>query len=245
MVKINLFVDREINLLTVFYQSSKEQSKFEDLNLKFGNLDKNERKNIKEILKNRENIALEIDKYSKIREIYNLNMTAWLEYWIKNEGKITEIKNYLENKLKNFDMACFKKACDFFDFELIKEIDICICMGNNGQFGTGNTFNSSICTLFPRKFENYTEKTLESDFAVMIHEIVHTFQKEIYSKEEREFIEAVTRAFAPRGILINREKCDKGSLEELMIPIIDKAILEGKTYFDVREELIEVYNKHK
>jgi len=234
-VKINIKIDKGVNFLMILYQIIKNQNSFENLNLEgTEGLNKEDKGIIKEILRSN-NILLEaINKNEKLEKIYSENKELFEYYWKKNKNLLCEMKNKFKEKFNFYDFSIFEKVGKFFDFEGPKEIDIYICLGNETMAGTGNAFSPNLAFLFPRNFNNYSKETIDADFAVLIHEIMHLFQN-MCNEKDKNLREKVAQCFAPRGILINEEKYNGN---ELLFEKVKFSFQEGKSYLEIREKLL-------
>jgi len=234
-VKINLKIDKEVNFLMILYQIIKNQNSFENFNLEgTGRLNKKDKEVIKEILKSNNTILEAINKDEKLKDIYLENKKSFEDYWNKNKNLLKEIKNKLEERCNAYDFSIFEKVENFFDFEGPKEIDLFICLGNETKAGTGNAFSPNLAFLFPRNFNNYSKETIDADFAVLIHEIMHLFQN-MCNEKDKILREKVAQCFAPRGLLINENKFNG---DMIVFNKIKLAFQEGKKYFEIREKLL-------
>ena len=84
---------------------------------------------------------------------------------------------------------------------------------------------------------SFMNSSINMQRSILIHELIHFTQKNIYFKEDRNFIEAVTRVFAPKGIIISSGPMPENSPESRMRPIIKKAMANRQTYAHIRTEL--------
>lgn len=240
-MKINLEIDEARNFLALIHNLNRKNNPQEyEIRDQFKNylIPDEMRKVIRSIISlEGDVVSEEINKNPTLKEIYQKNKEIWKEYWIKNKNHLIKIKQELQEKLNELNLVEIKKCADFFQSEIPSEITFYLCMGATNMFGRGTGMSDFVYILFPRNFLHFSKETIESDFAVIIHEIIHVIQGEKYYQEEREIIEAVTRAFAPRGILINSNKVDKGSSEEKILPLILKALSEGKNYSQVKDQI--------
>lgn len=234
-IKINLKINKDVNFLMVLYQIIKNQNSFENFNLEgIGRLNKEDKEIIKEILSNNNNIPESINKNEKLKKIYSENKESFENYWNKNKNLLSEIKNKLEKKCNSYDFSIFEEVGKFFDFEGPKKIDLYVCLGNETKVGTGNAFTQNLAFLFPRKFNDHSKETIDADFAVLIHEIMHLFQN-MCNEKDKNLREKVAQCFAPRGILINEEKYNG---DKIIFEKVKSAFKEGKKYFEIREKLL-------
>lgn len=234
---INLKINKEINFLMILYQIIKNQNKFNNLNLNFTiDLTKDDKKIIKTILRSNDVNLDKIKENSKLNQIYEDNKEAWEEYWNENLKDLMKIKDELEKRLNNFDFSIFKKVEKFFDKQSPKSIVIWICMGNESIVGTGNAFSPNLAVLFPRKFKKSNNESLDNDFAVLIHEILHLYQ-DLCDKEDKALIEKIAQCFAPRGILINKDKVNGDENFMNFFNFVKKCFLENKTFKYVKENI--------
>ena len=225
---INLEINKEVNFLMILYQIIKNQNKFDNFNFPI-ELCKDDKKIIKTILRNG-NISLKkIEENSKLNKIYKKNEKVWEKYWKNNLRNLVKIKEELEKRLDNFDFSVFEKVEKFFGTQAPKEIVIWICMGNENIVGTGNAFSPNLCVLFPRKFNNFTQESLDNDFAVLIHEILHLYQK-LCNGKDKELTEKIAQCFAPRGILINENKVSGDENFMKFFNSVKKCFLENKDF---------------
>ncbi len=181
-----------------------------------------------------------INATPELRKIKETNWNAWLAYWAEAKNVMDKIKTVLQKNIKSFDFTSLSSIEKFFNDSLPPKIRIILCPGVTTLFGKGTVdfrYSEDVVLLFPRNYRNFSEETVFKDFAVFIHELVHFMQTNIYFKEDRYFIEAVTRVFAPKGIIISSGLMPENSPESRMKPIIENALKMGKTYVDVREEL--------
>lgn len=235
-IKINLKVDREVNFLMILYQSVKNQNSFE--NLCFEGLDKfnsKDKEKIKDVLRSGNSFIEGISRDEKLKDIYLVNKEVFERYWNDNIELLGKIKNILEEKCNSYDFSIFEKVERFFDFEGPREVDIYLCLGNETMAGTGNAFSPNLAFLFPRDFKNYSKETVDADFAVLIHEVMHLFQN-MCNESDSVLREKVAQCFAPRGILINEDRYsgDKDFFEK-----VKSSFCKGKTYSDIREDLLK------
>jgi hypothetical protein len=234
MVKINFKTDKEVNFLMVLYQMIKKQNSFENLSFKgIFTLEKEDKIMIKNIIRNKANILEAIKQNQKLNPLYRDNKKTWEGYWNTNKHKLLEIKKLLEQKASKYDFFIFEKVGAFFNFKGPEEIDFYLCMGNEVEVGTGNAFSPNLAFMFPRNFKNPSEKSINADFAVLIHEVMHLYQ-DMCSEEDKELREAIAKCFAPRGILINEDKFN-GNLG--FYDKIKKSFQKKETYKDIREDL--------
>jgi hypothetical protein len=247
-MKIELRIDKTRNFLALIHNLNRDNNpqKYEVENIfKDYRIPKEKRKEIRNLIAKEKDTSQALAKDPLLREIFNKNEEAWEKYWEKNKPYLNKLAKRLVLLADNFEESSLAPCARFFKTELPPRIIIYICVGAINACGRGTQMSAlreePVFILFPRAFNKSTEETIKADFAVMIHEIVHALQQEIYDKEDRDFIEAVTRAFAPRGLLVNEEIVDSGSIEEKMLPLIRKAIGNNQTYFDIKEELINTY----
>lgn len=242
-MKITFKIDKDRNFLALIHnlnrKNNPQEYEIRDL-LKDYKIPDEMRKIIRKIISKEGDLLKEIEQNPMLNKIYVSNKEIWEDYWEKNKIFIEKIKKELEKKIDKFDLSKFEECAKFFESEMPNEITIYLCAGAINEVGKGTGMSDYTYIMFPRKFNSYNEITISYDFAVIIHEIVHVMQNKIYYNEDREFIEAVTRTFAPRGILINYDKIDKNTPEEKMIPVIERAIQEGKTYKKIRNELLKL-----
>lgn len=234
---ISLEINKEVNFLMILYQIIKNQNKFDNLSFNLPiELTKEDKKTIKIILRSGNINLNKIKENSRLNQIYKENEEIWEEYWNNNIKNLIKIKEELKERLDNFDFSVFEKVEKFFDTSSPKEIIIWICMGNENIFGTGNAFSPNLCVLFPRKFDKFTQESLDDDFAVLIHEILHLYQ-DLCNKEDKNLIEKTAQCFAPRGILINENKV-KGDKDFMKFcNFVKKCFLEDKTFNYVKEHI--------
>lgn len=234
-VKINLKIERDVNFLMILYQIIKSQNSFENFNFKGAEkLNKEDKEIIKEILRSNNVLFESINKSEKLKKIYLENKELFEDYWNKNKNLLGEIKNKLEEKCNSYDFSIFEKVEKFFNFNGPREIDLYICMGNETGAGTGNAFSPNLAFLFPRNFNNHSKETIDADFAVLIHEIMHLFQN-MCNEKDKNLRETVAQCFAPRGILINEKKYNG---DELLFEKVKSSFQEGKKYVEIREKLL-------
>ena len=244
-MKIKFKINKDRNFLALIYNLSRKNNPQEYEPAKFlkdYKVPDEMRRIIRAIISKEGNLSEEIAQIPILKNIYALNKGVWEDYWKKNKPLLEEIKRKLEKMAAAFDLSKIEKCAKFFEAEIPKEIIFYLCAGAINEVGRGTGMSDYVYIMFPRKFNAYNDTTVSYDFAVIIHEVVHVIQKDIYYNEQRDFIEAVTRAFAPRGILINRDKIDKGTPEEKLIPIIENAIEEGKTFRETRLKLLKIYS---
>lgn len=232
---ISLEINKEVNFLMILYQIIKNQNKFENLSFNFPiELTKEDKKIMKTILRSGDISLNKIKENPKLNQIYEKNKKVWEKYWDDNLRDLMEIKEKLEERLNNFDFSVFEKVEKFFETQAPKNILIWICMGNESIVGTGNTFSPNLCVLFPRKFNNFTQESLDNDFAVLIHEILHLYQ-DLCNKKDKELIEKTARCFAPRGILINEDRVQGDENFMKFFNFVKKCFLENKTFSYVKK----------
>ena len=116
------------------------------------------------------------------------------------------------------------------------------CHGNTDNIGRV-FFNNQNVVLFARNFLGQDKEDISRDFKVVIHEIVHLFDKDariLISKELEEkeinimeFFELLARSFAPKGILFEHIYNP-----EEYIRIIDKAVKMDKDIINIKDDLI-------
>jgi len=235
MVEVNLKMDKDVNFLMILYQIIKNQNSFNDLCLKSTDkLEKSDKDLIKNILRNFSEISDGIKQNEKLNRIYLENKKSFEDYWEQNKNILENIKEILEKKCNEYDFSIFEMVEDFFDFKGPKEIDLYICMGNGTNAGTGNAFSPNLAFIFPRNFKGFSNKTTDSDFAVLIHEIMHLFQN-MCNEQDKVLREKVAQCFAPRGILINEEKFNG---DKFIFNKIKNAFENKLKYSEVREKLL-------
>jgi len=235
-IKINLNVNREVNFLMILYQIIKNQNNFKNFSFEgLEKLNEEDKEILKSILRD-DNFSLEvISRDEKLKKIYLKNKKVFESYWNKNKGQLDTIKKRIEERCDIYDFSIFERVGMFFDFEGPREVNVYICLGNETKAGTGNAFSPNIAFLFPREFGNFSIKTIDADFAVLIHEIMHLFQN-MCSEPDKILRENVARCFAPRGILINEEKYDG---DRDFFEKVKSSFQNGKNYFEIREDLLE------
>ena len=234
---INLEINKEVNFLMILYQTIKNQNKFDNLNFNFPiELTKDDKKIIKIILRDKNINLNKIKENFKLNQIYEKNKKAWEKYWNDNLKNLMKIKDELEQRLNNFDFLIFKKVEKFFEKQSPKRIVIWICMGNETIVGTGNAFSPNLVVLFPRKFKEYNNVSLDNDFAVLIHEILHLYQ-DLCNEKDKNLIEKIAQCFAPRGILINGDKVNGDENFMNFFNFVKKCFLENKTFSYVKERI--------
>ncbi len=237
-------IDKTVNFLMLLYQKSKKQNSFPHLIKPEVDINKADREFIKSVLRDlrKENKAelsseLLLSRNNKLDKIYQEHKELWENYWENNIENLEKIKKEIEERINNFDLSRLKDVERFFCVKPLEEVEVYVCMGNTSKYGTGNSFKPDICIIFPRNFEEFNEKTLNADFAMLLHEIVHLYQN---SCEDKELMEITARAFAPRGILINSSKIDKGSIQEKVFSIVKEAIAKGKSFEDVKDMITKI-----
>ncbi len=242
-MKILLKTSKVVNFFIILYRISRDQDSFS--NISDGLIDfkmaKEDRQNLKKTFKINLDPEVAILKEERLSEIYNKNKQFWEEYYKDNLETLSEIVNELQRRLDKFNFEKFKKVERFFDITPKEKINVYVCIGNGSKASIGNAFKPNICSIMPRDFISYSKESLDKDFAVLIHELVHLYQDKV--SDEKDFVEIVTRSFAPRGILINKSKIEQISMQKKMLPLIERAIKENKTYFDIRNDLIDIFNK--
>jgi hypothetical protein len=239
---VELIINKKVNFLMMLYEIAKNQNKFEHLSLNiFSKINETDRKNIKTMLRSMQDISKSLNENKKLSKIYNDNLGIWEKYWRENFLILKNIRKELIKRMNLFEMKKLKKLEYFFETKKPKNIKIYVCMGNNYLYGTGNSFSPNLIFIFPRKFGNSNKESLDKDFAMMIHELVHLYQQDLCMKDKKEFVELVARAFAPRGVFLNRELVDEDSTEGKFTKMIEDAIKKNKTYLEVENELMKVY----
>lgn len=234
-IEINLKVDKGVNFLMVLYQTIKNQNSFNNFSFKgLDKLNKDDKNIIKEIFRNKDDFFEAINKNEKLEKIYLENKKSFEDYWNKNKNLLIEIKDKLEEKCNDYDFSVFEKVEKFFDFKGPKEIDFYVCLGNETKAGTGNAFSPNLAFLFPRNFKNHSNETINADFAVLIHEIMHLFQN-MCNEKDKNLREKVAQCFAPRGLLINENKFNG---DMLIFEKVKSAFQDGKKYLEIREKLL-------
>lgn len=232
---ISLKINKEVNFLMIFYQIIKHQNKFDNLNFNFPiKLTKDDKKIVKTILRSGDISLNKIKENSKLNKIYEKNEEVWEKYWNDNLRNLVEIKEELQKRLNKFDFSVFEKVEKFFETQAPNDIVIWICMGNESIVGTGNAFSPNLCVLFPRKFNNFTQESLDNDFAVLIHEILHLYQN-LCNEKDKDLIEKIAQCFAPRGILINEDKTKGDENFMKFFNFVKKCFLENKDFNYVKK----------
>lgn len=221
-------LSEELNILCMAYQQYKGQNSFEILKRLPLPLEFNEhhRSVFKEFLKER-NKEFPLDLLS----IYLQAKRVWDRYWATHKETLQNALTWFNKRAESFDFLTLDRASRFFESAPPKEVAVYICMGNESILGTGNAFKPNTCFIFLRNFPHITEASLEQDFAVLAHELVHLSQgcKEV----DKTVLEKIICAFAPRGLLINRDKVKKGSKEEMQVKFIEEKINSNKTIKDL------------
>ena len=235
MIKFNLKLDKDVNFLMILYQIIKGQNSFENLSFKeINKLEKRDKDLIKNILRNKSNFSEKIKQYEKLNKIYLENKEKFENYWNENKNLLIKIKNKLEEKCNVYNFSIFEKVGNFFDYQGPEEINFYVCLGNETDVGTGNAFSPNLAFIFPRNFNNYSKETIDADFAVLIHEIMHLFQN-MCNEKDKNLREKVAQCFAPRGLLINENKFNG---DMIIFNKIKLAFQDGKKYFEIRENLL-------
>jgi len=240
MIKIK--VNSNVNFLMILYEISKNPKLFPEIRtfLKKYNINKKERNLIKQSF-NKGNVKSSLKYGPKLNKIYLLNKKAWEKYWNYNLNITKGIEKGIKKELEKFDVSKLRIYSKFFGVPMLRSLEVYICIGNTGRAGRGNSFCSNKSIIFPRNFKNYNKKSLQKDFKVAMHEIIHL----LYGKlgKNKGFVECLTRAFAPKGLLFNKEGMDKKSTEYKIAMLIEEAIKSEKNYNEIRNELIRVYRK--
>lgn len=235
-MRISIKFDKLKNFLAVIYRLNIRRLNFEGLvNYELG---KEELRDVRRIVKG------EIDISPKLIRIYEANKERWNSYWAENYDKLKYIVDRTNEMVEKYGEKRFLKCAKFFGTSLPDEIDVYVLIGNDSAEGKGTALAPNVVLLFPRSFSKADDKTILADFKVLIHEVVHLLQGKLSNRRGEGFSETVIRAFAPRGILTNKESLDKGSAQEKMVPVIEKAMSEGKKYLDVEEDLLSIYNDY-
>jgi len=181
-----------------------------------------------------------INTAPELQKIKEINWNAWLKYWEKTHTTMDSIRSAIQKNAESFNFDSLAPVEKFFGYAIPKRIRLILCPGSTTLFGKGNVdfrYSKDVVLLFPRNYQNFSEETIFKDFAVLIHELIHFTQKNIYFKEDRNFIEAVTRVFAPKGIIISSGPMPENSPESRMRPIIKKAMANRQTCAHIRTEL--------
>jgi hypothetical protein len=236
MVKIELKYDKDLNFLMILYQKIKKQNDFENLQIFWFDLDEKDKEDIKKVLRSGNKIPEELKKYPRILRIFLENKEEWEEYFKTNEKDLKKIIQSLQKKVKKYNWKIFDEVVRFFESENKETIKVFVCMGNEKEFGTGNAFTPNLTFLFPRNFKEANERTIDQDFAVMIHEIFHIYQN-MCNEPNKEFMEKVANCFAPRGILINEDKISKEKEFRNLFEQVKKSFEEGGNYRSLKEDL--------
>jgi len=246
-MRINFIIDCDRNFLAVIWALNKEDSPQEfkiEETLSDYRVDRVLRKRIKEIISS-EDFMGELGKSKRLYDIYTRNIRTWREYFNKYYDNLKKAKAEYNLFFKDYDFSQLEKYADFFGGRFPKEADFYLCIGCTNGWGRHSGISDNQFISFPRYSENFIYENFLKDLPVIFHELIHLPQMKYYKKEEREFIEMVTRAFAPRGIIINEHLLDKNLPEAEMISIIKKALSENRTYFDIKSELYEIYTRHR
>jgi|TARA_Y100000034_G_C6897373_1_gene414058 hypothetical protein len=235
-MKVNLNIGMEKNFLAVIHNLSKQDFEKDYLeiseNLDEFRISKESRKHIRKIIRDENNLS----DFSELKKIYEKNLVFWERYWKEHKDCLLEIAQKFDKLVSEFDFSVMKQVAKFFCSEEINSIEFYLFMGSSTKKGTGNALFPNKGFIFPRNFKKFTDESLNLDLRVLIHEIVHLFQKDIYEQEDTDLMETITNAFAPRGILFEEQKKDEKNLERIE-KLVKKAIKENKTFFDVKNEL--------
>jgi len=232
VMKLNIILDSTRSFWALIYLLN--DKRFDDneyeLREKFKSIkiSKELKKEIKKIIFTGSEISNPI-----LDEIKANNLNLWKDYWIKNKDKLEKVKVGLLDEIAKYDFTAFEKYENFFGKKLSKTITVLLCTGAISNHGSGLAHYSDNVALFPRAFSNPTKSTMQKDFNVLIHELVHLMQENIKNSEDSNFLESLTCLFAPKGILTNCQQDNPATR------IINSAIAQGKKYSDVRLELIK------
>lgn len=232
-MNIKLKISKEFNFLMIIYQKLKQQQMFENLNFNLvDTLTKENRKIIKSILRSGNISFEEIEKNELLGPIYRANKNSFDDYWDKNLDGLKLITKELQKRLNKFNLELFDKVGLFFSKIPPKDIIFWVCMGNITSVGSGNAFSPNLGVLFPRKFDSFDLKSIEFDFAVLIHEIVHLCQN-MCGETDKKLLENVTKCFAPRGILINEDKMREEEYNSLY-RLVKESFLNEESFADFK-----------
>ena len=250
-MRIKLNINKNKNLLYLLYVLNKP--KFDDMQSKENfkalfkayNLSKENCDKIKELLKtDKGQFKSKLNSHKEILIAFKENEPLFKEYWNNNIHSLRRIRDKLYRMNRRFDKEKLRCAANFYQFNLDKlsEIEVLLFMGNTDNIGRA-FFNDKNVVLFARNFIGQDKEDISRDFKVVIHEIVHLFDKSartLISKEleERginimEFFEFLARGFAPRGIIFEQsDNCEE------YVRVIDKAIKRDKDLIDIKGDLI-------
>jgi len=240
-MKINYILDKERAFWAAIHNLNRKSSdpqnyNFKDI-LKDYKIPGELRKELRQLMFYKNETEFEI--LNKIKEV---NWGSWCEYWEENIDVLKKIIEGLKEFESEFDFSKLNDAETFFNSNFPESVNVLICPGAVSSIGRGTVSYPNGIFMFPREYNLAKKENIFKDFAVLIHEVIHILQADYYYQEDRSFIEAVTRVFAPKGIFFENRELPENSVELKMKPIVERAIKEGKTYFDVKNELLEVFN---
>ena len=239
---IEIKADSDVNFFMLLYEISKNPNLFSEIRafLKEYYIIKKERDLIKQAF-NKGDIKNSLKHSSKLKKIYLLNKTSWKKYWNSHLTITKKINEGLKEELKKFDISKLRIYSKFFETSMPKSFEAYICIGNTELVGRGNSFCSNKCVIFPRDFENFNKDNIKKDFRMLMHEIIHLMHGKL--SKNKGFVECLTKAFAPKGLLFDNKGIDKKSTEYKLAMLIKKAIKSGRNYVEIKNKLVKAYRK--
>jgi hypothetical protein len=207
---------------------------------------------VKEVLKG--NVGVDqIKSDNKLKNLFKENFPKFEDYWGKKFKYIKRWKDkifdYLSNtkNTKNLDKAIYFLECE----NKHSEVNVFLCMGKLEKGNFGLCLNKNIIFM-PGEFEK--EGDYENSFGIILHEILHLFQNDFKTKYIKEivkhnidfdyFFESLIRVFAPKGILLGKQKIwYRFQTERKIIEFIEEAFKKGLSFSKIKDSIINLFKE--